>query len=68
MLRTIIIIINNIIIVVLHLRLSSKLPQRRMRLCSVLEKFSFKQFLNTEKVILGSFKLEGRQFQAAGPA
>ena len=25
-------------------------------------------FLNTEKVILGSFKLEGRQFQAAGPA
>ena len=23
-------------------------------------------FLNTEKVILGSFRLEGRQFQAAG--
>ena len=52
-----------IIILVLHLRLSSKLPQRRMRLCSVLEKFSFKQFLNTEKVILGSFKLEKTQFK-----
>ena len=25
-------------------------------------------FLNIEKVILGSIKLEGRQFQAAGPA
>ena len=38
-----------IIILVLHLRLSSKLPQRRMRLCSVLEKFSFKQFFEHRK-------------------
>ena len=38
-----------IIILVLHLRLSSKLPQRRMRLCSVLEKFSFKQFFKHRK-------------------
>ena len=38
-----------IIILVLHLRLSSKLPQRRMRLCSMLEKFSFKQFFKHRK-------------------
>ena len=37
------------IILVLHLRLSSKLPQRCMRLCSVLEKFSFKQFFKHRK-------------------
>ena len=37
------------IILVLHLRLSSKLPQRRMRLCAVLKKFSFKQFFKQRK-------------------
>ena len=31
-------------------------------------KFSFKQFFKHRKSYLGSFKLEGRQFQAAGPA
>ena len=40
---------SSIIILVLHLRLSSKLPQRRMRLCSMLEKFSFKQFFKHRK-------------------
>ena len=57
-----------IVILVLHLRLSSKLPQRRMRLCSVLEKFSFKQFFKHRISYVRVFKLGGRQFQAVGPA